>query len=217
MLELPEIDFINILVNIGIVIGGALLFPIVFTIVLVLLGFTTAGILGGSAAALTMSCLHPVQSGGIFAGLQSLGAIGLFGIIVNPCMLLLEVIVGAAITVHLWIVYSFDMSLFWNDWSDVIHGVMHNVAMAFNYGLSIVANMFGGALAGMFAGYLISCCWGVIQSVCCSGRSIQLPIYHSNSGSEFSTTEKITLLFTFIGIVIGVVLAIKFPYNIIPL
>lgn len=211
-MQFPDIDYINILVNIGIVIGGALLFPIVFTITLVLLGFTSAGILGGSVAALTMSCCHPISGGSAFACLQSLGAIGFFGILVHPYMLLVEVIAGVAMMVYLWVRYSFDTTLLWDDWS----GVAHVTAMVFNYGLSIVANMLAGALAGMLAGYLVSLCCRAIRSICC-GRSIQLPIYHSNDNSSLSGTAIMMMVFSFIGLVTGIVLAIMFPYNIIPL
>ncbi|CDH60708.1 predicted protein [Lichtheimia corymbifera JMRC:FSU:9682] len=211
-MHLPDIDYINILVNIGIVIGGALLFPIVFTIVLTLLGFTSAGILAGSVAAFTMSCCHPISGSSAFACLQSLGAIGFFGILVNPFMLLVEVIAGVAMMVYLWVRYSFDTTLLWNDWS----GVVHIIAMVFNYGLSIVANMLGGALAGMLAGYLVSLCCRAIRSICCE-RSIQLPIYHTSDDSSTSATAITMMVFSFIGLVTGVVLAIMFPYNIIPL
>lgn len=212
-MQFPDIDYINILVNIGIVIGGALLFPIVFTIVLALLGFTSAGILAGSAAAFTMSCCHPISGGSAFACLQSLGAVGFFGILANPFMLLVEVIAGVAMMVYLWVRYSFDTTLLWNDWS----GVVHVTAMVFNYGLSIVANMLGGALAGMLAGYLVSLCYRAIRSICCGG-SIQLPIYHtSEDDSSTSVTDITMMVFSFIGLVTGIVLAIIFPYNIIPL
>lgn len=211
-IQLPEVDYINILINIGIVIGGALLLPIAFTIILALLGFTSAGIVGGSVAALTMSCLHPIGSGTVFASIQSLRAIGLFGIIVNPIMLILEVIAGVAIMIYLWIGYSFDMSLFWEDWS----GVVHVVAMIFNYGLSIVANMLAGAFAGMLAGCILSLCYRAIRSICCES-AIQLPLYHSNNDSSLTTTAILMGLLSFIGTITGAVLAIMYPYNIIPL
>ncbi len=54
------------MIGIGLVLGAPLL-----------LGFGSAGVIGGSVAAVAQSTLANVTAGGLFATLQSLGAIGI--------------------------------------------------------------------------------------------------------------------------------------------
>ena len=56
---------------VGAVIGGCS--PLLFGLVLVILGFGCTGITLGSCAAATMSLIHPVGTGSIFAYFQSCG------------------------------------------------------------------------------------------------------------------------------------------------
>ena len=54
---------------IGLIIGAVVgaCFPLIFALILCILGFGCTGITAGSCASATMSLIHPVASGSVFA------------------------------------------------------------------------------------------------------------------------------------------------------
>ena len=65
-------------VLIGAAAGGAAVFALVTSapVVLLVIGFSTGGVLAGSAAATAQATIGNVVAGGVFATLQSIGAVG---------------------------------------------------------------------------------------------------------------------------------------------
>lgn len=211
-LKMIEIDWISILKNVGIVLCGALIFPILVTIALHLIGFTSVGIVGGSIAASSMSHLGPIEAGSTFASIQSVSMRGFFALLINPCMLIMEMLAGLGTTVFLWLEYNFDTDRMMDE---IFRPLLHWIAIALNYGLSLLADTLLCTLAGFIIGIAI----GGIISLFRNKRSEGTPLLSRYSRDETDTESVhcvVVPILASIGTIAGITLAILYPYTIIP-
>ncbi|CAO3633219.1 unnamed protein product [Cunninghamella blakesleeana] len=108
-----------ILKNIGVIIAGTLLFPILFLLTCYLLGFTARGIVAGSFAAFWMASIGNVSSGSVISRIQSLLTLRLAAFS-HSYMIKLSII-GFLTIILMLNRYSFDVDAFLNDLYMLLH------------------------------------------------------------------------------------------------
>lgn len=188
---------VPILENMGIIIIGSLLFPIVFIITLFCLGFTVNGIVAGSSAALWMASLGNVPAGSIFAAVQSLSTQGCL-LIIHPYMIVVEFIMGFITMIYTGYVYSFDVNALFHD----MMKIMVVFLIIVNYFLSIIIDVSLGVLLSTIFVY-------ILHKLQRNKSNEYTPLLHNTTPEP----KLVVFLCPLIGIILGGYVGIVYPFN----
>lgn len=223
-----EVDFSSILKNLGVIIAGSLLLPILFIVTLNLLAFFIQGMAAGSIVALWMATMGKIKANNVFFGVQVITTKGL-KLIIRPHIILIQVIISLIGMIVLLCIYSFNLRYLFVDIVYYYKELLGYAIVGLNYILSIFVDLVFGIIFGSIIGFFLAkigeccCCCG-----CCCGSSNKyynddeyLPIHNSNNGHgnyENNNGDSIPCLMrflAFVGMWIGVYKGIVNPYEFI--
>ncbi|CAO3633215.1 unnamed protein product [Cunninghamella blakesleeana] len=221
-----EFEFSSILKNLGVIIAGSLLLPLLFIVTLNLLAFFIQAFAAGSIVALWMATMGKIKANNVFFGVQVITSKGL-KLIIKPHFVVLQVILSLVGMIVLLCIYSFNLRYLFIDIVFYYKELLGYAIIGLNYILSIFVDLVFGIIFGSIIGFFISkigeccCCCG-----CCCGSNQKyndeeyLPIHNTNGHGNYENNNADSIpclmrFLAFVGMWIGVYKGVTNPYEFI--